>query len=165
LRTVRAALLALATVTMAQAQPVALPPPDGVGSAGLSHTAWQLVAISAGDGPGPATAVAEPRRYTLFLGGDGIARLRLDCNRGTAPWRETDDTGPDGGGLAFGPLASTDMACSPPSLAERLTTGLAAVRGYRLRGGRLVLLTAAGESSEWEPGEGPAEAPPLDPPR
>lgn len=151
------ALAALAPAALAQAPLLA--PPEGVGSVGLSHTAWQLVALQPA---GAAARAAPPGRYTLFFGSDGVATLRLDCNRGTARYSEADGATAGGGGLAFSGLATTDMACPPPSLAEPLAAELPRVTAYRLEGDRLILVSAAGGRSTWVPGEGPPDMPPAE---
>jgi len=55
----------------------------------LVGTAWQLNAIQSMDDAQGTLRVADPAAFTLQLGADGRAAMKLDCNRGTAPWKAT----------------------------------------------------------------------------
>ena len=77
--------------------------------------------------------VPEPERYTVFLGGDGRARLKFDCNRGGGAF----EIAP--GRLTFGPLISTRMACPPDSLDAVFMRDLQRVASFFLRDDRLYL--------------------------
>lgn len=117
------------------------------GSAGaspdvLAGTRWQLVSIDNSDG---ATDVDTPRSYTMAFGADGNAAFRVDCNRGVGSWLATPPAAPsEPGGLSFGPIALTRMACPQPSLDHQVGVMLAAVRAYRLTAGHLALIGDAG---------------------
>jgi heat shock protein HslJ len=118
----------------------------------LAGTWWQLNAIQSMDDAQGTTRVAEPDRYTLQLGADGRAALKLDCNRGTASWKATAAADGNSGQFAFGPVAGTRALCPPPHLDERIVSDLPYVRSYLLKDGNLYLsLMADGGIYEWRP--------------
>ncbi len=130
----------------APASPAAAPLPA------LAGSQWRLVQIVSMDDAVGRTRPADPSRYTLQLGGDGKASLRLDCNRGTASWTAQASAEPANGSFRFGPLATTRAYCPPPSLSQRLTDQIPYVRSYLIRNGHLHLaLMADGGILEWEP--------------
>ena len=143
------ASLALTACTTPSA-PVAAP------AAPLTNTRWVLQVIQSMDDAQPPARPTEPAHYTLSLGSDGRATLRLDCNRGATSWTATpaagDSPGRVSGSLRFGEVASTRALCAPGSLAPRLQAALPHVRGYLLEGGRLHLsLLADGGILTWAP--------------
>lgn len=121
----------------------------------LVGTSWALHAIQSMDDAQGTTRIPEPKRFTLQLGADGKASLRLDCNRGAATWKATPAADGTSGQLQFGPIAATRALCPPPHLDERVARDLAYVRGYLLRDGKLYLsLMADGGIYEWHPLQG-----------
>ncbi len=124
----------------------ATPPPP------LAGSQWRLVQIVSMDDAVGRTRPADPSRYTLQLGADGKASLRLDCNRGSASWTAQTSAEPTSGSFRFGPLATTRALCPPGSLSQRLTAQIPYVRSYLIRNGHLHLaLMADGGILEWEP--------------
>jgi heat shock protein HslJ len=118
----------------------------------LAGSAWELVAIQSMDDAQGTLRIADPAAFTLQLGTDGRAALKLDCNRGTASWQATPAGDENSGQFAFGPLAGTRALCPPPHLDERIVRDLGYVRGYLLRDGKLYLsLMADGGIYEWRP--------------
>lgn len=77
---------------------------------------------------------AAPGNYTLQLQADGRAQVRYDCNRGGGSYRIGEP-----GRIAFGPLASTMMACPPGSQAHRFGKDLGQVISFFVEDGRLYL--------------------------
>jgi heat shock protein HslJ len=136
----------------ASARPAAPPSSAAAPLPALAGSQWRLVQIlSMDDAVGSAKPV-DPSRYTLQLGVDGKASLRLDCNRGMASWSAQASAEPTSGSFLFGPLATTRAYCPPPSLSQRLTDQIPYVRSYLIRNGRLHLaLMADGGILEWEP--------------
>ena len=118
----------------------------------LAGTTWALHAIQSMDDAQGTTRISDPRRFTLRLGADGRASLRLDCNRGTGTWKATPATDGMSGQLQFGPIAATRALCAPPHLDERVARDLGYVRGYLLKDGNLYMsLMADGGIYEWRP--------------
>jgi heat shock protein HslJ len=118
----------------------------------LAGTRWQLLAIQSMDDAQGTTRIADPARFTLHLGADGRASLRLDCNRGTASFEATPAAEGASGSMRFGPVAATRALCPPPHLDERLVRDLGHVRSYLLKDGKLFLsLMADGGIYEWLP--------------
>jgi heat shock protein HslJ len=72
-----------------------------------------------------------PERYTLELGPDGRAAIRADCNRGTGSCKIGEGT------IAFGPIATTMMACPPGSLDTRYLRDLQRATSFFVEGGKL----------------------------
>jgi heat shock protein HslJ len=118
----------------------------------LAGSAWELVSIQSMDDAQGTLRIADPAAFTLQLGGDGRAALKLDCNRGSASWQATPAGDGNSGQFVFGPIAGTRALCPPPHLDERIVRDLAYVRGYLLRDGKLYLaLMADGGIYEWRP--------------
>jgi heat shock protein HslJ len=118
----------------------------------LAGSEWELVAIQSMDDAQGTLRIADPAAFTLQLGADGRAALKLDCNRGTATWKATPAGDGNSGQFAFGPIAGTRALCPPPHLDERIVRDLGYVRGYLLRDGKLHLsLMADGGIYEWRP--------------
>jgi membrane-bound inhibitor of C-type lysozyme len=119
-------------------------------SSALAGSSWRLVEIQSSDDRIGTTRPDDPAKYTLALGADGRASLRLNCNRGTGPWSST-PTGADSGSFSLGPLAVTKAFCPPPSLDDRIARDSQYIRTYLLRNGRLYLnLMADGGTYVWE---------------
>lgn len=118
----------------------------------LAGSAWELMAIQSMDDAQGTLRIADPAAFTLQLGADGRAALKLDCNRGTASWLATPAGDGNSGQFGFGPVAGTRGLCPPPHLDERIVRDLGYVRGYLLRDGNLyVSLMADGGIYEWRP--------------
>jgi heat shock protein HslJ len=142
-------LFTVAAIAVFTTGSVAAASPAG---AGLAGSEWELVSIQSMDDAQGALRVADPAAFTLQLGADGRAAMKLDCNRGTAPWKATPAADGNSGQITFGPVAGTRALCPPPHLDERIVRDLGAVRGYLLRDGKLYLsLKADGGIYEWRP--------------
>lgn len=123
---------------------------QGAAASPLTGNAWQLRAIATMDRVPVRTEITVSAVFTLEFGADGTAFFRIDCNRGRGAWKAVPSTDPTAGDLAFGPLATTRMACPPGSLDQRVMRDLARVRSYRLKDGKLYLsLTGEGGVYEW----------------
>jgi len=132
-----------------------LPAPAGTAPAtpppALAGTRWRLVEIQSMDDAIGTTRPADPSRYTLALGADGTATMRLDCNHATGRWSATPAADPARGGFRIGPLAMTRVLCPAPSLDTRVARDMGDVRSYLLKDGRLHLsLMADGGIYVWE---------------
>lgn len=102
----------------------------------LSGSAWQLVRFQGGDGK--VIVPAEPARYAVAFGDDGVVDVRFDCNRGRGGWKSAGRNQ-----LEFGPMALTRAACSPGSLHDQLVKHWPFIRSYTLKDGRLYLALMA----------------------
>jgi len=123
----------------------------------LAGTEWRLVEIQSMDDVIGTSRPDDADLYTLHLGADGRASLRLDCNRATGTWTIEPSSEPTNGRFEFGPLATTSAECGATSLHSRLAAQLPYVRGYQLRDGNLYLsLMADGGILAWEPTAGVA---------
>lgn len=117
----------------------------------LAGTSWQLVAIRSKDDAQATLRIDDPSLFTLTLGRDGQASLKLDCNKGIGQW-EHQPAAADGGSFQFGPIATTRALCPPPHLDERIARDLPHVRSYRIQNGKQSLsLFADGGIYEWAP--------------
>jgi heat shock protein HslJ len=74
-----------------------------------------------------------PDRYTLELAPNGRLMVRADCNRGTGTYRI------GAGTIAFGPIATTRMACLPGSLDARYLRDLQRAATFFVEGGSLFI--------------------------
>jgi membrane-bound inhibitor of C-type lysozyme len=75
-------------------------------------------------------AAPRPENYTLqFL--DGSAAVRADCNRGSGSVTLKGDA------VSFGPMATTLMACVPPSRGSEFMRQLGAAERLRVQDGAL----------------------------
>lgn len=144
------------------AQSASPPTPIDPTLANLVGRQWQLVAIQSMDDAIGRRVPRNPGDYTLRLGSDGTAALRLDCNRGQAPWEVSAALpllsvpgGEVSGSLRLGPVAMTKALCPTGSLSDELARQLPYVRSFLLRGDRLYLsLMADGGILEWQPLQG-----------
>lgn len=142
---------ALASLVSACA-PGKQPPASTTGPtvADLTGSSWRLVEMQSMDDAQGTTRPDDPDKYRMQLEAGGRAVFQLDCNRGNGSWTTT-AAGDSSGTIAFGPIATTRMACASPSLGDRLANDLANVRGYRIVDGRLSLsLMADGGILVWE---------------
>ena len=113
----------------------------------LAGTTWQLVSLQSMDDQQGTTTLDDPAKYTVAFGTDGRAAFRIDCNRGNGSWEATES-----GELTFGPIATTLMACPPPTIDQRVSSALSQVRGYVLEDGRLHMSMQADSGIlTWEP--------------
>lgn len=116
----------------------------------LAGTRWRLVDFQSMDDAQGRRAPAGRDRYVVAFGADGRASLQIDCNRGSATWRA--EPSGDRGSLTFGEVATTRMACPPPTLVPLLEAQLPYVRSYVHTEGRLHMsLMADGGILTWEP--------------
>lgn len=83
--------------------------------------------------PADKVEVPCPERYTFHLKKDGTVQARFDCNKGGGDYAITE------GGLSFGPLISTRMACPPGSLDGRFMQDLQRVVSFFVEDGALFL--------------------------
>ncbi|HYF60447.1 MAG TPA: MliC family protein [Burkholderiaceae bacterium] len=105
-------------------------PPPAAGVPRLAGSSWYWIGTAT---PAGLVTPADPGQFNLeFLDGGQLA-AQLDCNRGTATWRQ------DGGSLRIGPVAGARRACAGGSEAERFSRQLALVRGARTANGLLEL--------------------------
>lgn len=97
---------------------------------------WQLQEIRY---PGGDVMLPDdPAKYTLQLGADGRAAMRVDCNRATGGYTLGNSA------IDFGVMAMTRAACPPGSLDSRYITALGQAVSWSLRDGRLHLEVGAG---------------------
>jgi heat shock protein HslJ len=75
-----------------------------------------------------------PERYTLELAANGRLLVQADCNRGTGSFRIGEGT------IAFGPIATTRMACPPGSLDARYLADLQRAAAFFVQDGSLHLV-------------------------
>lgn len=115
------------------------------GSTDLSGTSWQLVKFQSSDGK---TLVPDDKsKYTIIFGNSGRVSVRLDCNRGSGPWKSE-----GANQLRFGSMILTRAMCPPGSLHDRIAKDWPAVRSYVVKEGHLFLsLMADGGIYEFEP--------------
>jgi heat shock protein HslJ len=124
------------------------------GAATLAGSSWRLVEFRSSDDAIGVIRPDDPAKYTMSLGSDGRASLRLDCNRANGPW-SSKATSQDSGAFTFGNLAMTRALCPPPSLDQQIARDATYVRSYLLRGGNLYLnLMADGGTYVWSPDAG-----------
>jgi len=110
-------------------------------SGGLENSAWQLVSMTEGETESQALP---GQAVTLQFDAEGRAAGSAGCNRYFGEYSVED------GGLRFGPLASTRMACADEARTRQEQTYLSLmqqVSGYEIRSGELVLTTAGGAGS------------------
>lgn len=118
----------------------------------LAGTRWRLVEIQSMDDAIGITRIENRASYTMELGADGRAAMRLDCNRGAGPWSAEAAASGDSGRFALGPLAMTRAMCGPASLDTRIGRDTGYMRSYLVEDGRLyVSLMADGGIYVWEP--------------
>ncbi len=140
---IKPAAVALAAVALLAACSPSGGAHDGRGT--LAGSSWRLVELQSNDDTIGVVRPRDPSRYTMTLGADGRASLRLDCNRAGGQWRS-----PTPGEITFTPLAMTRAACPEGSLDTRVARELEYVRSYLREGDRLRLtLMADGGSQLW----------------
>lgn len=117
----------------------------------LAGTKWRLVELQSMSDAIGEIRPKDPSDYTLTLGSDGRATMKLDCNRATGSW--TAEVSSDGysGTFSFGLLAITNAVCRVPSMGEQIARDAPYVRGFLLRNNRLYLnLMADGGIYAWQ---------------
>ncbi len=100
----------------------------------LLGTTWELERIRYADAT--ERVPAEPASYTVTLGADGGASLKIDCNRGIGRFAL------DGDRLSFSAFATTRAFCGPGSLEQPFLEEIANVVAYAFVDGTLVLTTS-----------------------
>ena len=111
----------------------------------LTGTSWQLVRFQGGDDK--TLTPDDPAKYTVTFESSGRLTARIDCNRGSATWRETRS-----GQLELGPLALTRAMCPEGSLHDHIVKQWPYIRSFVIRDGRLFLsLMADGGIFEFAP--------------
>jgi heat shock protein HslJ len=124
------------TVAHGGAAPVDCAPVPG--GAALVGAPWRLVQFQSSSDEIGTLVPDDPGMVTIDFRADGRVGLRLDCNRGNGTW-QAEPARPEGGGLTFGPIATTRAACPPGGLGDRFAADLPYVRGYLMRDGTLNL--------------------------
>lgn len=128
----------------------------------LAGTQWRLVRFQSMDDATGEIKPEDPSAYTMTLGAGGSMQMQLNCNRAIGTWSSQPASDGISGTLTFGPLATTNALCPPPSMDERIARDAQWVRGYLLRDGQLHLsLMADGGIYSWEPASGDAGAGPF----
>jgi heat shock protein HslJ len=118
----------------------------------LTNTSWRLVELQSMDDAQGTKRPAAGAQYTMRLGADGRASLKLNCNSATGTWSAKAGADGTSGTFTFGPMAVTSALCPPPSLDEQIARQAQYVRSYLLKDGRLHLsLMADGGIQVWEP--------------
>jgi len=124
-----------AEVTAATDEEVAVDvPEDDALHAPLLGTTWALERILFADET--ERVPSDPAGYTLTLGADGSAALKIDCNRGIGRFAL------DGDRLSFAAFATTRAFCGPGSLEQPFLEQIADVVSYQFDDGALVLATS-----------------------
>ena len=99
----------------------------------LLDTVWAWYSTTRADGAG--TPVSSPERYTLQLLPNGSARVRADCNRGSAAYTSNDVD------LRLDRIAMTKRGCPAGSRGSEFVADLASIRRYRFEGIDLLAVT------------------------
>lgn len=129
---------AILTTCLALTACAGAPPP-----ATLDGTAWRLAMFQSNDDATGTLRPANRDSVTIAFGKDGQVAAKLDCNRGTGPWRAEPAAGSSSGSINIGPLATTRMMCPPDPVGDRLARDVDTLRSYRLQDGRLYLMLPA----------------------
>jgi len=131
---------AILTTCLALTGCAGAPPP-----ATLDGTAWRLAMFQSNDDATGMLRPANADSFTMAFGKDGQVAAKLDCNRGTGPWRAEPAAGSSSGSgsINIGPLATTRMMCPPDPVGDRLARDVDTLRSYRLQDGRLYLMLPA----------------------
>jgi len=117
----------------------------------LAGTKWRLVEFQSMSDAIGEIRPKNPSDYTLTLGSDGRATMRLDCNRATGSWSAEVSSDGYSGTFSLGPLAATNAVCPAPSMGEQIARDAPYVRGFLLRDNRLYLsLLADGGIYAWQ---------------
>jgi len=115
----------------------------------LAGSSWRLVEFRATEEGVGVVKPDDPSKYTLALGADGRAAVRLNCNRGAGQW-SSHANGADSGSFTLGPLAVTKALCAPPTLDVQIARDAEFISSYLIRDGRLYLnLISDGGTYVW----------------
>lgn len=130
-----AALVALAGLAACapSIQPEAAPDIVGV---------WRLSELRAVDGT--ATVPPPDVPYEIRFAADGVASLRVDCNRATARWGSTSPN--RSGQIGFEARSMTEAFCGEGSLDTRIVRQLPGLTRFSIR--RDVLTLEGGEGAQ-----------------
>jgi heat shock protein HslJ len=112
------AMTAIASPLLSASAQEATPEP----AESIGPIVWQLTEIV--DNAEGSTPVDDPTKYTLQFGPDGQAFMRLDCNRGSAPYTIS------GNSIEFGQGRTTLALCEEGSLSDRFLEELTFVRSF-----------------------------------
>ena len=93
---------AILTACLALTACASTPPP-----AALEGTTWRLAMFQSNDDATGTLRPANGDSFTMAFGKDGKVAAKLDCNRGTGPWRAEPAAGSSSGSITIGPLATT----------------------------------------------------------
>lgn len=129
---------AILTTCLALTACAGAPPP-----ATLDGTTWRLAMFQSNDDATGTLRPASADSFSMAFGKDGQVAAKLDCNRGTGPWRAEPAAGSSSGSINIGPLATTRMMCPPDPVGDRLARDVDTLRSYRLQDGRLYLMLPA----------------------
>lgn len=114
------------------------PAAGSLANPGLKGTSWTLAGFQSMDDSKGTIRPEAGKTYTVNFNADGTVTAQLDCNRGNGLYQEG-IANAAGGRVTIGPIASTRMACPPPSLGTNLAAWLQDVTSYTLRDGHLYL--------------------------
>ena len=142
----------LSVMALGSGTAAAQQPPGPQETSPLADTRWFLVDFQSMDDARGRSENPRPLAYTMALGADGRATLKLDCNRARGPWAAQPAGDGATGNFALGPLGVTRALCPDDTLGPKLTRDAQAIRGYRLEDDRLHLsLMADGGIYTWAP--------------
>jgi heat shock protein HslJ len=87
---------------------------------------------------GQSVTVPNPEQYTLDLGADGRANLRVDCNVCNGSY------GVQGSDIEFGLMACTRAACPPDSLDDEYLEAISGASAFHIVDGELRIAYSGG---------------------
>lgn len=135
-RPIRFGLLLLSTLSILGGLATSAIAQRGRGSAGsdnLSGTSWRLVKFQ--DNEGTIVVPDNDRaKYTISFGSNGMATVRVDCNRGSGSWKLKAS-----GQLQFGSMSISRAKCAAGSLHGRIVREGVVINGYVIKDGHLFL--------------------------
>jgi para-nitrobenzyl esterase len=102
----------------------------------LAGTRWQLDSIEYMDDS--TFSPDDSAKYTLEFDDAGMVDMQVDCNRLRGSYAYTVPSG-----LEFGAMLSTQAACPPESLYNRVVKDMPFVRSFVIKDGRLHLALMA----------------------
>lgn len=117
----------------------------------LGESKWRLVSFQSMNDSIGTIKPEDNQTYLMHLKKDGSVLMRVNCNRAMGSWSAKPAKDAQSGSFSFGPLSSTRMLCSPPSMDGKILKDSAYVRSYLLKDGKLHLsLMADGGIYTWE---------------